>query len=545
MRRAWRESSRRSAATAASGTQPFAAARGAHEHPSRRVRRRPARRCLPRPAPAPARDRAGESRRVARSSTMASGRRYQARSASPPSTAAPAKTSRTSHRSRIRGRRTQPSQPAIQPTAPHEQQLLGRHRGRPGPAGRRDVRRRRQRPARDGPMARADRAGAPEATPPPRARAGPADSTSRPRLYQCAGHRGLGGRPTGEPIRRGVERAALVQLLGRRVLGRPSVPAEREQRTASAPAPPRDRRKRAAEPADDLLRLGGEARRPPRPRGRSVAPRQQPLAHGASRAPRARRRRPRPAPRRRAPRRSGGPDRAPDSGPAGRAPLRRSGDRSWAARAPCDGRRGRAGSGRVPSPAARREGEQHDPDPVGNPRARASRRARAGPARRSAGGSAAAAADSPRAATGTDVAGHGELGVPVGGEIEVRRSAPPAARARRRNPAPRDSGTSWFRRPGPRWWRPARPPARDRPARPPATARRDCGQSAVLPFAASAEARPPRPHPRWRSAGSTCRSSVSPDADRAGEPGGPAGGRAAGARPACRRDSTARTAPPG
>src|SRR6185312_10813245 len=55
---------------------------------------------------------------VVGSSTIASGRRYQARSASPPNRAAPEKTSTTSHRSRSRGRASHPSQPASQPNAP-------------------------------------------------------------------------------------------------------------------------------------------------------------------------------------------------------------------------------------------------------------------------------------------------------------------------------------------------------------------------------------------------------------------------------------------
>ncbi len=85
----------------------------------------------------------GESRSVAGSTTIASGRRYQARSPRPPMIAQAAKTSRIVQRSRPRGEG--PAEPSHDPARATEQkQLFGRDRRRPGPASGGEIGRRGQ-----------------------------------------------------------------------------------------------------------------------------------------------------------------------------------------------------------------------------------------------------------------------------------------------------------------------------------------------------------------------------------------------------------------
>ena len=214
-----------------------------------------------------------------------------------------------------------------------------------------------------------------------------------------AGDRGLVGGATGEPIRRGAQRAALVQLLGRRVL---RVHGRRERGE-------QQERDRAPAPAAAIHRDGA---RPPAPRrpvpGLRRSCRRVRIAAPAAararrrRAPRARRPRRRPGPRRPAPDRSAGRGRARASRGDRRAPASTA-PRSRPAGATA--RRARAGRrARRPLSESSSGGrhQQRDPHPIRHAMRHATMRAAGCSSRTSAGGSAVAAALSPRGATGTD-----------------------------------------------------------------------------------------------------------------------------------------------
>ncbi len=166
----------------------------------------------------------------------------------------PAKTSRMAHRSRMRGRQ-HPADPPCQPAErTGEEQLIRRHRWRPGPASGCGIGRRRQpERAADGGLTRIQPPG-----PKPRGRstafAVPAGNTRR--RDHTSGRQLPGSvRPPGEALGGGAERAGLIQPLRGRRLGPAIVPATRH-----STIPPSHRAAPAAErPAqspDQLLHLG-------------------------------------------------------------------------------------------------------------------------------------------------------------------------------------------------------------------------------------------------------------------------------------------------